>query len=114
MERELWAYFDLENAPFLVGRLRPRSRGNKETASFEYTPAWLARRDAFSLDPELPLGRGQFHTGRPLFNAFADPSPDRWGQTLLRRYERMRARQEGRATRTLLAVDFLTLVDDET
>jgi hypothetical protein len=49
-----------------------------------------------------------------LFNAFTDPAPDRWGQTLLRRHERARARAEGRAARTLFAVDFLTLVDDGT
>jgi serine/threonine-protein kinase HipA len=38
----------------------------------------------------------------------------RWGQTLLRRNERARARQEKRQPRTLFTVDFLTLVDDET
>jgi serine/threonine-protein kinase HipA len=60
------------------------------------------------------LGAGRFHTERALFDAFTDPAPDRWGQTLLRRYERARARTEGRAARTLYAVDFLTLVDDGT
>ena len=44
------------------------------------------------------------HTDRPLFGAFTDPAADRWGQTLLRRHE----------PRPLLAIDFLTLVDDET
>jgi serine/threonine-protein kinase HipA len=74
----------------------------------------VGRRDAFGLDPVLPPARGQFHTDRPLFNAFMDPAPDRWGQTLMRRNERRRSRAEGRQPRTLLAVDFLTLVDDET
>ncbi len=97
-----------------VGRLWTRTRGARETASFEYDPSWLARQDAFGLDPVLPPARGQFHADRPLFNAFTDPAPDRWGQTLLRRNERRRARAEGRQPRTLLAVDFLTLVDDET
>jgi serine/threonine-protein kinase HipA len=66
------------------------------------------------VDPELPLGRGQFHTAQPLFRAFTDPAPDRWGQSLLRRAERARARQEGRVPRTLTGIDFLSLVDDQT
>lgn len=65
------------------------------------------------LHQQLVLGAGQFHTGRPLFNAFTDPAPDRWGQPLLRRHARVRARAEGRVARTLLSIDMLVLVDDE-
>ena len=97
-----------------VGTLRARTRGARQTASFEYDRSWPARRDAFGLDPVLPAGLGPFHTDRPLFNAFTDPAPDRWGQTLIRRNELRRARSEGRQPKTLLAVDFLVLVDDET
>ena len=114
MDRQLTVHLDLDGAPVLVGRLWARSKGARESASFEYDASWLARRDAFALDPELPLGAGPFHTERPLFNAFTDPAPDRWGQTLLRRNERARARKEGRPPRTLLTVDFLALVDDRT
>jgi serine/threonine-protein kinase HipA len=114
MERELLVYVDLAGSPVLAGRLWARARGAKESASFEYDVGWLGRRDAFGLDPELPPSRGQFHTSRPLFNAFTDPAPDRWGQTLMRRNERARARQEKRQPRTLLTLDFLALVDDET
>src|SRR5690242_4261483 len=95
MDRDLFVYLDLAGEPIRVGRLWARARGNKESASFEYDQNWLKRADAFGLDPELPPTRGQFHTGRPLFNAFTDPAPDRWGQTLMRRYERIRARKEG-------------------
>ncbi len=114
MERELLVFMELDGETIPVGRLWTRARGVKDTASFEYDPSWLARRNAFGLDPVLPPARGQFHADRPLFNAFTDPAPDRWGQTLLRRNELRRARAEGRQPRTLLAVDFLTLVDDET
>jgi serine/threonine-protein kinase HipA len=114
MERELLVFMDLAGVTVPVGRLWTRTRGARETASFEYDPSWLARRDVFGLDPVLPPARGQFHADRPLFNAFTDPAPDRWGQTLLRRNERRRAGAEGRQPRTLLAIDFLTLVDDET
>jgi serine/threonine-protein kinase HipA len=114
MERLIDVYLAIEGKDVRVGRLWTRARAARESASFEYDAGWLARRDAFSLDPELALGAGRFHTERPLFNAFTDPAPDRWGQTLLRRNERARARAEGRALRTLLAIDMLALVDDET
>ena len=114
MERELLVHCDSTEGPILVGRLWSRTRGAKESASFEYDKSWLGRPGAFGLDPDLPIQRGQFHTSLPLFNAFTDPAPDRWGQTLLRRNERARARREKRQPRTLFAIDFLTLVDDET
>ncbi len=112
-DRELEVCVTRDNATIVVGRLWSRSRGGKDTASFEYTPTW-PRTEGFALDPELPLGAGQFHTDRPLFNVFADASPDRWGQTLLRRAEQARARKEGRTARTLRPIDFLALVTDAT
>ena len=105
--------WDLHGSTVPVGRLWTRTRGARETASFEYEPSWLSHRGAFGLDPVLPLARGSFHTDRPLFNAFTDPAPDRWGQALLRRNERRRAHAEGRQPRALRAVDFVTFVDDE-
>jgi len=114
MERELAVFLARGNADVRVGRLWARARGGNETASFEYATEWLNDPGRFEIDPELPLGRGQFHTERALFNAFADCAPDRWGQTLLRRHERARARSEGRAPRALGAIDFVTLVSDET
>jgi serine/threonine-protein kinase HipA len=114
VERELSVHIETASGTALLGRLWTRTRGSRETASFEYDASWLARPDAYGIDPELPPSRGQFHTVRPLFNAFTDPSPGRWGQTLLRRNERVRARHERRQPRTLLSVDFLTLVDDAT
>jgi serine/threonine-protein kinase HipA len=113
VNRELAVHVDLDGHPVRCGRLWTRS-APRESASFAYDATFLAHPRAFALDPELPLGAGQFHTGRALFRALADPAPDRWGQTLLRRAERARSRREGRAPRTLTAVDFLTLVHDET
>ena len=114
MERELLVFMELGGETVAVGKLWTRTRGARETASFEYDPSWLVRRDAFGLEPALPPGRGPFHTARPVFNAFADAAPDRWGQTLMRRNERRRAHAEGRRPRALRTVDFLTLVADET
>ena len=114
MERSIDVHLTRGETTVLVGRLWSRVRGAKETASFEYATGWLRDARAFALDPELPLASGVVHTERPLFNVFTDPAPDRWGQMLLRRRERARARAEGRAPRTLFARDFLILVDDAT
>ena len=114
MGREILVFMELDGETVPVGTLWTRTRGSRQTASFEYDRSWLARRDAFGIDPVLPPASGPFHIDRPLFNAFTDPAPDRWGQTLLRLDERRRAQAEGRQPRTLQAVDFLTLVDDET
>ena len=114
MEREVLVFIELAGETVPVGTLWARSRGARQTATFEYDRSWLARRDAFGIDPVLPPARGPFHIDRPLFNAFTDPAPDRWGQMLLRRNERWRAQAEGRQQRTLQAIDVLTLVDDET
>ena len=113
MEREILVFIELAGETVPVGTLWARARGARQTASFEYDRSWLARRDAFGIDPVLPPARGPFHTDRPLFNAFTDPLPDRWGQTLLRRNERRMAQAEGRRPRTLQAIDVLTLIDDE-
>lgn len=113
MNRELVVYVDRGGEPARCGRLFTRA-APRAGSSFEYEPAWLQRKDGFALDPELPLARGAFHSRGPLFRAFTDPAPDRWGQTLLRRVERRRAKREHRAPRALGAVDFLVLVDDET
>ena len=72
MEREHLVFMELAGETVSVGKLWTRTRGARETASFEYDPSWLARRDAFGLEPMLPPGRGPFHTDRPVFNAFAD------------------------------------------
>lgn len=112
MERTLDVYIDWQGETLQIGHLWARSKGNKESSSFEYAKGWRAHPNAFALDPMLPLTAGTFHT-EGLFNAFTDPAPDRWGRNLLLRRERKQAKAEGRPARTLLDVDFLTLVEDE-
>ena len=116
MDREIFVYVDLENAPRLVGRLWTRVRGGKEGATFEYDKDWIRSPHRFSLEPALTVGPGPHHTGagRPLFGAIGDSSPDRWGRALMRRAERKDAEQEGRTPRTLYEADVLLMVDDET
>jgi serine/threonine-protein kinase HipA len=115
MDREALVYMDYAKAPVLVGRLWSRIRKGRESASFEYDAAWLARADRFALEPALMLAAGPYHTGadKPMFGAIGDSAPDRWGRVLMRRAERNAAQKEGRQPRTLFEMDFLLLVDDE-
>jgi serine/threonine-protein kinase HipA len=115
MDRETLVYVDLDGSPHLMGRLWARVRKNKESATFEYDPAWLRHPARFSLEPALQLGPGPFHTSAdtPMFGAIGDSAPDRWGRALMRRMERRRAERAGTAPRTLQEIDYLLLVDDE-
>jgi serine/threonine-protein kinase HipA len=114
MQRELHVFIDIDRAPVLVGRLWARERSGHATSSFTYHSSWLTRRGAFALAPSLMLSSGQFNASQPLFNAFSDTAPDTWGRRLLRRHERARATQAGTQPRTLLDIDFLIGVDDQT
>jgi serine/threonine-protein kinase HipA len=113
-DRSLLVYVDLEGTPHLVGRLWGRSRKGMESATFEYDAAWLVNPSRFALEPALTLGKGPHHTaaGRQIFGAIGDSAPDRWGRVLIQREERRKAREEKRAPRTLLEVDYLLGVGD--
>ena len=115
MDREVLVFVDLRGTTIAVGRLWWRSRGGRESASFEYDDAWLRHPERFALEPALTLTSGPFHTpaGRALFGAIGDSTPDRWGRVLMRRAERRRAERERRAPGTLSEVDVLLRVDDE-
>lgn len=113
-DRSLLVYVDLEGAPHRVGSLWARSRKGKESATFEYDAGWLDNPLHFALEPALTLGKGPHHTaaGRLIFGAIGDSAPDRWGRALIQREERRKAREEKRAPRTLLEVDYLLGVGD--
>ena len=115
MDRDILVSVDLHGTLYLVGRLWARLRKDRENATFEYDPGWLAHAERFSLEPALKLGPGPFHTpsDKPLFGAIGDSAPDRWGRVLMRRAERRRAEREGRTPRTVREIDYLLLVDDE-
>src|SRR5580692_6305122 len=86
-----------------------------ETATFRYSDTYLASPVSYDLDPALPKSAGVFQSrpGRPLFSAFADSAPDRWGQNLMRREERERAAAAHNAPRSLRGRDFLLGVRDD-
>lgn len=116
MERTVLAYVDLDGAPYLAGRLWARAPAGKESASFEYDKSWLENPLRFSLEPALQLGPGPYHTADdvPIFGAIGDSAPDRWGRALMRRMERRRSDREKQTPRTLVELDYLLMVDDQT
>jgi serine/threonine-protein kinase HipA len=108
-------YVDLEAETYLTGFLWISSgRGGSSTATFRYAESWLQHPGRFAIDPLLDLtSAGSFHKDR-LFGAIADSAPDRWGRTLLARDERLRAKEERRAVRTLFDIDYVLGVSDVT
>lgn len=108
---EVWLDCDLRPAS-LVGTLA-NDRGQ---VRFHYDREWLKDGRAFALDPDLSLDAHAFFPNPELgnFGIFLDSSPDRWGQTLMKRREALQAKDEGRAARILYAWDFLIGVQDIT
>jgi serine/threonine-protein kinase HipA len=112
---EVEVVVSLDSAAVLAGRLHAHRRRATESATFYYDEAYLARPDAYALDPALPLVAGALHTpvGLRLFNAFRDSAPDRWGRDLIMRREQQRASSTGASPRTLSEFDFLLGVRDD-
>jgi serine/threonine-protein kinase HipA len=106
---------EIDGREVIAGTLWVHERG-KPRASFRYEDSYLTSPDGYALDPALPKSGGVFHTppGSTMFNAFADSAPDRWGENLMRREERERARAAAATPRTLGKADFLLGVRDDT
>ena len=105
------------DADFVAARLRVGTLAHDRGAvRFVYDPAWLEHPLSFALDPDLSLGKGVFHPkpDQGNFRVFDDSAPDRWGQMLMKRREALKAKEEGRAPRSLYAWDYLLGVQDLT
>lgn len=111
---EVWAEWEGLPTAQKMGLLHATPSRGKEVFSFEYDEAWLASPHALALDPSLQLSRGPQYAPAELdnFGVFLDSSPDRWGRTLMIRREAQQAREEGRAARNLLELDYLLGVYD--
>jgi len=99
----------------VAGTLWIHERGG-QSATFRYSDSYLADPVGYALDPALPKSAGVFRSppGAALFRAFADSAPDRWGENLMRREERERARAAAATPRALGKADFLLGVRDDT
>ncbi len=109
---EVWIDSDILGGLQQLGMLH-HDRGH---IRFHYMVQWLDHPSRFNIDPHLSLDKGAFHP-HPEFGSFGmllDSSPDRWGQTLMKRREVQQAKDEGRKPRTLYAWDYLIGVQDQT
>lgn len=99
----------------LAGHVYAHRRRGSESASFLYDEAYLARVDAYALDPALPLMSGlqQSPANQKIFGAFADTSPDRWGRNLIQRAETRRVTHEAAVPRSFGEFDLLLRVRDD-
>lgn len=113
---DAFVYVDLDGGARFAGRLWIHAKRSGQSASFEYDASWIDAGHHFALEPALRVGPGPYHTaaGRALFSAIGDSAPDRWGRTLLARRERLEAKEQGRASRTLLEIDYLLGLSDFT
>jgi serine/threonine-protein kinase HipA len=100
--------------PTPIGRLHGIYARGTETFSFTYATDWLQSHALpMPLDPSLPMHEGPLHLNH-LPGIFADSAPDRWGQRLMERRERILATREHRRPRMLLSLDYLLGVNDAT
>lgn len=115
MITDVRVYVEIGGRPVPAGHLYSHRRRRVESASFGYDESYLASRDAYALDPALPLASGTQPTpvGVALFRACADSAPDRWGRNLIQRAERIRARAAYPTSRSLGEFDLLLGVRDD-
>lgn len=115
---EIYVYENWKtDTPSLIGTLYVDREKGKQVLSFEYSEEWLEDlTNNVNLDPDLGLFKGRQYTpvDKTMFGIFADSCPDRWGRLLMKRREVIRARKEERKPKTLIDVDFLLGVYDET
>ncbi len=104
-----------------VGTLSYEERGNRRSAGFVYSQAWLDNPNRFELSPDLPLATGyQYRPSKPtstsaFFGCFADVEPDGWGRKVIERdcaKQRQETREDERRTGRLTEFDFLSWVSD--
>ena len=82
---DAWVFVDgLQDNPVLCGRFHLDSQ--RQVGRFVYGKSWLARPDAFALDPlSLPLTESVMTTrvNKGVFGVLADAGPDAWGRRLM-------------------------------
>src|ERR1041384_205596 len=114
-EREAKVFVQIEGEDIFAGTLWFHRRRQVESQTFAYAADYVARPDAYELDPllDLTIAPQQTPPGRAAFGAFSDCAPDRWGRRLIARTEHKRAEREGEAERSFGEVDYLLGVRDD-
>ena len=112
----VYADFDFLAAPQEIGILGYEHVRGKDHFVFEYSHEWLKQYGGILLSgdlmnvPSLQHPRGNDN----VFGFVKDSFPDRWGQLLLDRRERLNAQSENRPTRMLTNYDYLIGIEDFT
>jgi serine/threonine-protein kinase HipA len=80
----------------LVGQAHFTRVRSQISTTFRYDSGYLTD-DGMNIDPALLVSGSQHQAG--LIRAFADSAPDRWVRNLIEKAERIRAREESRASK---------------
>jgi serine/threonine-protein kinase HipA len=102
-------YIDDDNALLHAGKCFSTFKNRRTSSVFNYDVKYFAEKNAYQLDPELPLESGAIGFQGKIPSAFQDCSPDRWGRNLIDK----RHRAQG-STNSLSEVDYLLGVSDLT
>lgn len=113
MSDQARVYVDIQGQSVPAGTAFFHHGRGQVSTTFTYDTEYLKKRQAYDLDPALPLSPAP-STVSGLPGAFQDCSPDRWGRNLVQK-EYRRLVQEGLARdRRLTDVDYLLGVSDQT
>ncbi len=113
---DIWVYAHWlgMSKPKCIGILSAHQSKGKKIFGFEYDATWLASEEQFIFDPDIEWYSGpQFPNAKENFGIFLDSMPDTWGRTLMKRRAAQKAKDENKPLPTLLDVDFLLGVYDE-
>ena len=110
----VYADFDWQDKPLLVGELGYESLRGSDSYSFKFDNDWLRQYGSLFLSADINNYPGQQYTqpGRDIFGCFSDALPDRWGRLLLNRREQILASEEKRPVKKLSSFDYLKGIDD--
>jgi serine/threonine-protein kinase HipA len=108
MQVFLFADWNSRSEPRCIGTLI-EGTNNTSAYAFEYCKSWLLEKNTSSSAPahhfHKPITEGDFCL-------YFDSLPDEWGQSLLKRYEKIKAELEGRQQRVLRPLHYLQLILD--
>ena len=110
----VFADFDWLKEPRLIGELNYESLRGSDSYGFCYNDEWLKDYGSLFLSDDLNNYPGQQYTvpGKDIFGCFSDALPDRWGHTLINRWEQILAKEEKRPVRRLSSFDYLIGIED--
>ena len=114
-ERIVHIFLSLDEEIY-VGKLYAQKINAKEIYSIELSSDFLkSKYSKYKLDPELNnyLGRQYLSSKKDIFGFLSDACPDRWGRTLIKRKESLKAKEENRKPKKLTELDYLLEVYDE-